>query len=247
MRLLTIDIETSPHEVYAWGLNDQNIAINQIKKPGKILCFAAKWLDDSKVIFASAQEMTERQMIRLARDLLSEADGVIGWNSANFDVKWIQGQIVKHGLEPPSPFKHIDLLRTGRSKFKVASNKLDYWAQFLGIGCKAQTGGFDLWKKCMAGCPRAWAKMRRYNIQDTRLTEKVYYRFRPWISNHPNIGVFDGHHCCPSCGSGKIQSRGHYVTRSRRYAQAQCRSCFTWLYMVNGALQAGMQKLRAAA
>ena len=30
MRLLTIDIETLPHEVYAWGLHDQHVAINQM-------------------------------------------------------------------------------------------------------------------------------------------------------------------------------------------------------------------------
>jgi hypothetical protein len=247
MKILTIDIETFPHEAWVWGLHDQHIALNQIKKAGTIACFAAKWLDKKGVEFASAQEGTERQMLIKARDLLCEADAVIGWNSQSFDIKWIQGQLIKHRIAPPSPVKHIDLLRTGRGKFKVASNKLDYWAQFLGIGRKAHTGGFDLWRECMAGDEKAWAKMRRYNVQDVLLTEEVYGVFRPWITNHPNVGVFEGSHCCPVCASQKIQARGHYVTRSRSYPQAQCRSCFAWLYLVNGLLQEGVQKFRSAA
>ncbi len=247
MRLLTIDLETLPHEVYAWGLHDQHIAINQIKTPGRIACFAAKWLGEKGVIYAADHEGTERQMLVKAHALLSEADAVIGWNSASFDVKWLQGQFIKHGLPPPIPFKQIDLLRTARGKFKVASNKLDYWAQFLGIGRKESTGGFDLWRGYMAGDEKARRAMRKYNIQDTRLTEQVYLKLRPWITNHPNVGVFDGSHCCPVCASQKIQSRGFYVTRSRRYAQAQCRSCFAWLYLVNGMLQEGVQRLRSAA
>ena len=247
MRILTIDIETFPHEAYVWGLHDQNISINQIKKPGTIASFAAKWLDEKAVMFSSVHESTERQMIRKAHELLTEADAVVGWNSASFDIKWLQGQMVKHDLPPPKPFKQIDLLRTARGKFKAASNKLDYWAQFLGIGRKEQTGGFDLWRDCMAGDDKAWRTMKRYNVQDVRLTEQVYLKLRPWIANHPNIGTYEGEHCCPSCGSDKIQSRGYYVTRHRQYPQAQCRSCFAWLYLVKGIFQKGVQGLRAAA
>ena len=246
MKILTVDIETFPHEVYAWGLHDQNISLNQIKKPGTVACFAAKFLGEKTVHFSSVHAGTEKAMIRKAHDLLSEADVAVGWNSTAFDVKWLQGQMVKHGLPPPKPFKQIDLLRTARGKFRLASNKLDYVAQFLGLGCKEQTGGFQLWRDCMAGDDKAWKKMEKYNIQDVRLTEAVYLKLRPWIVNHPNIGTYDGEHCCPSCGGDKIQSRGYYVTRHRKYPQAQCRGCFAWLYLVKGTFQKGVQGLRAA-
>jgi hypothetical protein len=112
-----------------------------------------------------------------------------------------------------------------------------------------QTGGFDLWKDCMAGDEKAWRKMRRYNIGDTVLTEKVYDVLRPYVKNHPNIGVFEGRPCCPKCGGEKVQARGHYVTREKSYPQFQCRTqgCFAWLYLVGGKLQEGMQRLRSAA
>jgi DNA polymerase elongation subunit (family B) len=249
MRLLTVDIETFPHEVYAWGLHDQNIAINQIKKAGVIASIAAKFHGERKVHFASVHHDGEKGMLRKAHELLSEADAVIGWNSTPFDVKWIKGQLLKHRFQPLKPFKQIDLLRTARAEFRLPSYKLDYVAQFLGIGCKVQTGGFDLWKDCMAGDEKAWRKMRRYNIGDTVLTEKVYDVLRPYVKNHPNIGVFEGRPCCPKCGGEKIQSRGEYVTREKSYPQFQCRTqgCFAWLYLVGGKLQEGMQRLRSAA
>ena len=245
MRLLTVDIETFPHEGYFWGMFDQNISLDMLKKAGTIACWAAKWHGDKSVHFASVHEGTERAMLRKAHDLLDEADAVISWNGTPFDVKWLQGQILKHRLPPPRPFKQIDLLRTWRQQFRTASNKLDYAAGFLGIGQKVKTGGFGLWRDCMAGDDKAWDRMRRYNIGDVRLTEAVYDVIRPWIKNHPNAGVFAGRHCCPKCESAHVQARGYYVTRDRRYPQFQCRTCFTWLYKISGALQEGVQKMRA--
>lgn len=246
MKLLTLDIETLPHEAWVWGIHDQNVAINQIIKPGVIASFAAKFHGKREVFHADIYD-GEKAMLRQAHSLLAEADAVIGYNSKRFDVRWFKGQFIKIRLPPTKPFKNIDLLKTVRSEFFLPSYKLDYVAQFLGLGHKVPTGGFELWKAFMAGCPKARAKMRKYNIGDVRLTERLYDVLLPYIRNHPNIGVFEGRQCCPTCGGEKVQSRGNYVTREKSYPQFQCRSCFTWLYMVAGKLQEGVQRLRAAA
>lgn len=251
MRLLTLDIETFPHVVYAWGLHDQHVAINQIVEPGTVACFAAKWLGESKVHFASAHHDGEKAMLKQAHALLSEADAVIGWNSANFDVKWLQGQFIRHKLTPPDPFKQIDLLRTARGQFRLASNKLDYVARYLGIGAKEQTGGFDLWRDCMSGDEKAWRTMRRYNIQDVKLTEQVYLRLRPWITNHPNVALYEGAHVCPKCGGERHQRRQVFHTATRSYAKFQCVTrqpgggiCGAWFRAT--LCEPGSAKLRAA-
>ena len=85
-RLLVIDIETRPLEVYCWGLHKQFIGVNQIKHPGGLLCFAARWVGEETSQFYSEWGGYER-MVRAAHRLLSEADAVVGWNSARFDVK----------------------------------------------------------------------------------------------------------------------------------------------------------------
>lgn len=244
MRLLTLDIETLPHEVYAWGLHDQSVGLNQIIRPGVVACWAAKFHGERTMHFASMRD-GEKAMLRKIHSLMGEADAVIGWNSTSFDVKWLQGQFVKVGLGPPEPFKQIDLLRTARAKFKLASNKLDYVAGFLGIGQKVKTGGFDLWRDCMAGDDRAWQTMERYNKADVKLTEAVYERLLPWITNHPNRSVYTGEHCCPKCESTKLQARGYAITTTRRYVRYQCKVCGAWSQSV--ASEPGSALIKAVA
>lgn len=229
MRLLTIDIETRPVVAYTWGLRDQNIGINQIKEAPRILSFAAKFHGESKVQFWSEWEHGEKRMLREAHKLLDEADAVIGWNSDRFDVRWLYGQFVKHNLSRPSPFAKVDLMKSARHYLYLPSYKLDFVAQFLGIGAKVKTGGFDLWLDVMNGCPKAQALMRRYNIADTRLTEAVFDRLsgKGWIKGMPNYAI-DGGHVCPHCGSEKLQARGYSHSKTKRYKRWQCIECAGW-------------------
>jgi hypothetical protein len=247
MRLLMLDIETAPHKVYAWGLWDQRIALNQIVEKGYTLCYAAKWHGSRQIMFDSVHQSKPAAMLKGIHKLLDEADAVCHYNGIRFDVPTLEGEFATAGLPPTSPFKQVDLLKTCRGRFKFASNKLDYVSQLFGHGGKTAHKGMPLWTACMAGDPTAWRLMERYNKQDVRLLEKLHDDLRPWIKNYPNVGVFDGRQCCPKCGGEKVQRRGDYVTREKSYAQYQCRNCFSWLYMVDGKLQKGVQRLRVAA
>ena len=33
-------------------------------------------------------------------------------------------------------------------------------------------------------------------------------KLRPWMTNHPNLNVFDGTNGCLTCGSNNLQKRG---------------------------------------
>lgn len=229
MKLLTIDIETRPIVAYAWGLRDQNIGISQIVEPGSILSFAAKFHGKREIHFHSTWEGTELQMLKAAHKLLDEADAVMGWNSDRFDVRWLYGQFVKHGMSRPSPFVKVDLMKSARHYLYLPSYKLDFVAQFLGVGKKVSTGGFELWTDVMAGCPKAQALMKRYNIADTKLTEAVFDTLsaKGWIKGLPNYAI-DGGHACPHCGSEKLQARGYSHSKTRRYKRYQCTECHGW-------------------
>lgn len=97
-----------------------------------------------------------------------------------------------------------------------------------GLGGKVEHKGFDLWLGCMAKKPDDWATMERYNKHDVVLLEQVYERLQPWIKNHPNRSVYEGHPCCPNCGSERSQSRGFAVAKTMRYQRLQCLECGTW-------------------
>lgn len=248
MRLLTIDIETRPIEGYVWSLWGQNVGINQIKDPGGLLCFAAKFHGERRIHFHSAWEDGEKGMARALHKLLDEADAVAGWNSDKFDVRWIQAQFLKHGMGKPSSFVKVDLMKSVKRQVYLPSYKLDFVAQWLGVGRKVRTGGFDLWSDVLSGCQKARNKMRRYNIGDTTLTEQVFDRLnaKGWVIGLPNASVTEGH-CCsnPTCQSENLVRRGYSVTKTRRYARWQCKDCGTWMQSVHS--EPGSAKLKQVA
>ena len=231
MRILHIDIETYPHEVLAWGLWDQNINLNQIVKPGYTLCFTAKWHKDSDIIFKSVHHDGEETMVKQAWQLLDEADAVTTWNGNKFDLPVLNKDFLLCKLGPPSPYKKIDLLKTARRQFKLASNKLDYVAQQLGIGKKLPHKGMDLWRECQQGDEEAWATMKDYNIQDVLLLEEVYESLLPWVDAHPNHNLYGdfSRPVCTNCGSHHVTRRGVYNTNTMTYQRYQCQGCGKWM------------------
>ena len=137
MKKLFLDIETAPSVVYVWGLFNQNVQLNQIVEPGYTLCWAAKWEHGKEIMFSSIQDGKEK-MVREIYDLLEEADVLVHYNGRKFDIPILNAEFVKLGLDPPSSYRHIDLLKTARSNFRFTSNKLDFVAQHLGVGGKVQ-------------------------------------------------------------------------------------------------------------
>ena len=238
MKILQLDIETAPNLVWTWGLFNQNIAINQIEEPGYVLSWAAKWLGEKEIHFEQTDiydtpqgfERNAYFMLTNLHDLISSADAIVHWNGTSFDLPTLNQEFMTAGLGPPAPATEIDLLLTARKRFRLLSNKLDYVAQYLGVGKKVPHEGMELWLKCMKGDAKAWAKMKKYNIQDVKLLESVYNYFLPWIPNHPNRGLYSEgtEMVCPNCGSARSQKRGLAYTKTMTYQRYQCLGCGSW-------------------
>jgi DNA polymerase elongation subunit (family B) len=227
MKILYLDIETSPHKVYAWGLWDQNVYIDQIVEAGRTLCWAAKWYGKDKIMFNSVyQQKNKHDMIKEIHVLLEEADAVVHYNGKKFDIPVLNKEFILAGLNPPSSYKEIDLLRVAKERFKFASNKLDYVAQILGIGAKLNHKGMELWKGCMENDPKSWRVMEQYNKQDVRLLEKLYKKVLPWIIGHPNHGLYvEDRPVCRNCGCKKIIKKGFEFTQVGKYQRFRCTGC----------------------
>lgn len=227
MKILALDIETAPATVYAWGLFDQNIGLNQIVSPVRTLCFAAKYLGEKKVHFHSEWDDGHDEMVARAHELLSETDVVMHWNGDRFDIPHLNREFIEAGMAPPTPFKNIDLMKVVRKEFKFMSNKLDNVTQRLGLEGKIKHEGFEMWTKVMDGDPAAQRKMKKYNIRDVTELEGLYEILRPWIRNHPSLplhspGEQSG---CPTCGSKNATRRGYAYTQVSRFVQYQCQDC----------------------
>ena len=232
--ILFLDIETAPILAYVWARWKQNVAMNQVAEDWQILTWAAKWLGDHKVLtgsaFDGADVHDDAEMLWNLHGLLDEADMVVAHNGNKFDIPRVNARLIKAGLAPPSPYKRIDTFIEAKKTFAFTSNRLGDLGEFLGVGGKAETGGFSLWTQCLKGDAAAWQKMLKYNIQDVRLLEKVYMELRPWMPNHPNVGVYvnDDDPICPKCGSKHLQLRGYSYTQVGKYQRYQCMDCAGW-------------------
>lgn len=233
LRVLTFDIENAPNQVYTWGLFNQNVSLSQIIEPARTFGFAYKWYDEKAPQFLSEHELGHDEMIRQSHSVLNEADILISYNGIGFDTKHMNREFVKLGLAPVRPQKHVDLLRVVRKQFRMTSNKLDHVAEYFGLGNKTQHTGFDLWKQCLAGDEKAWKLMSKYAKQDVKLTESLYNVLRPWVPNHPHMGVWlDKEWLCSNCGADIDPESPTDVTGVAQvtgYKTYQCAECGHWL------------------
>jgi hypothetical protein len=229
MKTLTLDIETSPLVVHAWGLFDQNIGLNQIVEPTRMICFAAKWLDSKGTLFYSEHKHGKEVMVQAAHDLLSEADVLIHFNGRSFDLPHLRREFLEQGLLPPAPFEDIDLLLQARRLGRWPSNKLAYLTKALNVSEKMSNEGHGLWVKCMAGDEKAWKMMERYNRQDIKSTEALYLRLKPWLKT-PNVALYldETNPVCPACGGSSLQRRGWAFTTISAFPRYCCNDCGKW-------------------
>lgn len=229
MKILLLDIESAPNLVHVWGLWQQNVGIPQILDSGYVMCWAAKWLGDKKVMFSSIHRDSPEEMLSKIHSLLDEADAVIHYNGTKFDIPTLNKEFILYGMTPPAPYHQIDLLRTARSQFRFPSNKLDYIAQALGLGKKKEHSGHELWIQCMNHDNKAWKIMEEYNKHDVVLLERVYEKLKPWIKGHINYNLYkDDSLVCPQCGGKHYFRQGFRTTGTRKYQRFQCKDCGTW-------------------
>ena len=106
----------------------------------------------------------------------------------------------------------------------MSSNKLDYLCKFLGINVKINTGGFELWERCIHGDEKALKSMDEYCRQDVVILEELYLKLRPYIHSHPNVGLYIDSNVtvCPNCGSDKLKWGNKYITPASKFYTARC-------------------------
>lgn len=230
LKVLLFDIETAPLLAYTFGVWNVNIGMDQIKEQPRMLCWSARWLGTKgkAVMFESEHKTSPKEMLTVLRDLLEEADYVVGYNSDRFDVPWVTEQFLVHGIELPSPYKQIDLFKIVKKHIKFPINKLDYVSLMLLGDRKVQNRGMRLWIDCMAGDEQAWKDMETYAKKDTLLLEPLFNTLKPFIKAF-NMALFTGSEfACPHCGSESVQKRGFDRTLASKRQRYQCNDCRLW-------------------
>jgi len=227
---LYFDIETSPNIGFFWQSGFKlNIGPQNIIKERAIICICYKWEDEKEThSFNWDAKQCDKKMLQDFIKVLNTADETIGHNGDKFDLAWVRTRCLFHGIDMFPNYTTIDTLKVARSKFKFNSNKLNYIAQFLGIGQKIKTD-YDLWKDIvLKKDKKAMDNMVKYCKMDVILLEKVHKALSNHIPAKTHFGVIfgEGRGSCPECGSDDLIKNNKVVTASGlTRIQYKCKTC----------------------
>lgn len=232
-KILTADIETLPLQTYNWSLWDEPRALDRLVKDWACFSAAGKWMHEKKVMYKDtqheAQASDDKELMMWLRELLDEADIVVGQNVQKFDMRKIRARMIFHGLKPFREPAIVDTMLMAREVGAFTSNKLEYLSTLTDEqkSKHSKYPGFALWLGIMANEPGAWRECKVYNKQDVVSTEKLYLLLRPWARRLPNLAqYYAGDEArCPRCGSTHliatdILHRG--VSTYQAYACGDC-------------------------
>jgi len=231
-KVLVFDIETAPLMAFVWRLKTRYVNPDMLEKSNWwVISWSAKWLFEDSVMSdvvtnEEAVNEDDSRVIHSIWNLINEADIVISHNGINFDHKLLNMRWLLHDMQPPAHYRVIDTYRSCRGLFDFPSYKLDFITKQLGIASKMEHEGFNMWRKSLLGDTEALANMSKYNDQDVKSLEELYLAIRPWIRNHPNLGVFMESEVpvCRVCGSKNLRHmEGHdYTTNLSKYETLRC-------------------------
>jgi DNA polymerase elongation subunit (family B)/predicted RNA-binding Zn-ribbon protein involved in translation (DUF1610 family) len=230
------DIETTANEGAYWGKKWETDIIETFEH-SKILSYSAEIIGGKKITkgwpdFPKYKKgvKDDEKIVKDIWNLFNGLDIIIAHNGKDFDFKVCNTRFLYYKLTPPEPSKLIDTKIEAKKYLNLPSYSLDDICNYYGIGHKLPHQGWPLWKGCVAGNPKDWATMKKYNKHDVDLLRGVYLLLRPWIKNHPNLNLFnDTSLSCPNCGSNHVTRQGFDKTLVGKYQQFQCQDCGRWI------------------
>jgi len=229
-RRLYFDIETSPNIGIFWEAGyKKNIGYENIITERSIICICYKWEGEEKVYSLNwSSKKCDKKMLLDFIKVANHADELVGHNGDRFDLTWIRTRCLFHGIPMFPKYVTIDTLKIARQQFRFNSNRLNYIAQFLGLGEKIKTE-FGLWKDVLLKNDRvALTKMVDYCKQDVILLEQVYEKLKHHANHKTHYGVVYNQDkgSCVECGSDElIKQRVRVTAGGTRYIQYQCKTC----------------------
>lgn len=229
---LFYDIETSYNIVKSWRIGfNINLNMEDIIQERAIITIAYKWEGEEDVTVLSWNKGCDKKIIEDFVKVMAEADELVGHNVDRYDTKFIMARALKHNIPVLPKYQSTDTLKLAKKHFMLNSNKLDYIAQYLGIGHKTKHRGLSMWDDIiLRNDSKALEEMIEYNVQDVFLTEQVYHKLMEYSLpkvNHASKQTGDKH-TCPQCGSNHAELHKTYISSSGTKTRLMnCLNCST--------------------
>lgn len=221
-------------KILIWDLETTDLKASH----GFIICAAAKWFNEPKFALSMRIDETpgygetpesymyDAGIVRPLVELLNEADASVAHYGERFDRRFLLTRALVHGIAPPAPTKLLDTWRYARNNLALQSNRLASLCDIFQVKHKKYHLDTETILLARYGHPKSLKLMQKYNENDVLGLEEVYRDIRPLINDHPNCSGVIG--SCFACGSTRLESRGHRLTKCFRIQRFQCKECGTW-------------------
>jgi hypothetical protein len=227
-KILFWDIETKPIKTWCWRLGKQYVSHDMIVKGEHfdIISIAYKWAGEKKVhaLDWGLKTQNSSKMVDKFTKVIEEADVIIAQNGDKFDMKQFNTQRLMHKQDPIAWPTTEDTLKQLRRHFAFPSNSLDYVTKILFNEGKDKMQFSDWVDIVDKKCPKALAKMIKYNKKDVLLLERTFNRISKYVVLKANLHNY-GEVNCPHCGHDKSISKGRIYMASTVYQKRKCVKC----------------------
>lgn len=249
-KTLFLDIENSLNIYAAYpSKREQFLRSENLLQDWFIICAAWQWEIDGKLMTASLLDnkkafkknpLDDYHLTKTLRDLLAEADIVVGHNMKKHDFAKIKARIIHYGLEPLPPIKVLDTLTEAR-RASFSHNDLRFLAKKFNVDAKLEHPK-DMWLRILRGDESAVKEAIKYCKGDIPPLVGIYKRLKPYMPAasllNMNLWRGDGIECCPNCGGENLNRNKNCVSRTGFYTQYKCKDC--------GAYCSGIRRTKAA-
>lgn len=190
LKVLIYDIEVSYNLVKSWSLGKTYLTIDNIVKERQVICVSYKWLGEDEVYTLSWDANQEDKfLIEQFFPVLNEADIIVAHNGDKFDLSWLKGRALKHGVEVLPYYNQVDTYKLAKRHLNLNSLKLDYLGNYF-FGEKKIKVDYALWDRVIEKKEKAALKeMILYCEQDVKLLEKVYTKLTQLERSPVHVGA----------------------------------------------------------
>jgi len=234
--IVQIDAETSFMLLADFQLKNHGyISPSNIVQDWSIYCVAWKFLDGPRT-YSSQVDISEvkndYKVCSDIREVLQDTKLLVGHNLDKFDLKKLNTRFIYHGIEPVDhKILTFDTLKAAKKHFCFSSNKLDYLANYLGVGRKLPHSHSDWFKLLTDPDQTTLDFMVKYCKHDVNpLLEGVHLKLKPYV-DYPNLtGRLKGDdYICTHCGSTDYMKWGFkYSKAGKKIQRYQCNACRGW-------------------
>lgn len=211
---------------------------NELKiLPGYLICFCCKEVGKKEIITYSKlthpgkDPTDDKPLVKAIGKVLQSADIHVFHYGTKVDFRFIQTKLFTYNMPIlPEPPVMIDTCKLARNKLSLKSNSLASVAKYLNLPEQKMPITEEQWYKAFAGDKKTMKLVEERCASDVRLTEMVYNKLKPLMTDHPHIGFANGEiESCAVCGSpGQLIKEGIKMGKSGLSQRYRCRNCGSW-------------------